>query len=234
VLSRMGRNGSRGLCKAIATMQCASWTRAHAASYVCEIADQVREGGGHLPAKWVDGVLHRLKHEGPARMLRHVTRLARRYPQILEQVTYLQKRRELMDSPTYRAAGWPIGSGSVESSHKLVVQARLKGPGMHWKPEHINPMLALRLALLNERWSEAWQEQHRLRQHQRHLTRQTHQQQRFREDQAKRQETHPPPLPVPSTPKLPRQKTGRTQAQYRWGRHTFSPRMLQQADGAKK
>ena len=33
---------------------------ARAASYVSEIADQVREGGGHLPAKWVDGVLHRL------------------------------------------------------------------------------------------------------------------------------------------------------------------------------
>jgi hypothetical protein len=33
---------------------------ARAASYVSEMADQVREGGGHLPAKWVDGVLHRL------------------------------------------------------------------------------------------------------------------------------------------------------------------------------
>lgn len=56
---------------------------AHAASYVYEMADKVRESGGHLPATWVDGVLHRLKHEGPARVLRHVTRLARRYPQSL-------------------------------------------------------------------------------------------------------------------------------------------------------
>jgi hypothetical protein len=52
--------------------------------------------------------------------------------------------------------------------------------------------------------------------------------------QAKRQEAHPPPSPAPSTAKPTRQKTGRTQAQYRWGRHTFSPRMLKQADGAKK
>jgi hypothetical protein len=64
-------------------MHCASWTRAHAASYVYEIADKVRESGGHLPATWVDGVLHRLKHEGPTRVLLHVTRLARRYPQSL-------------------------------------------------------------------------------------------------------------------------------------------------------
>jgi len=207
---------------------------AHAAKYVYEIAARVREGGGHLPATWEDGILHRLKHEGPTQVLRYLSRLARRYPQIQEQVTYLQKRRDLMDYPTYRASGWPIGSGSVESSHKLVVQARLKGPGMHWKPEHINPMLALRLALLNERWEEPWQEQHRLRERQQYLKRQVRQQQRFREQQAKRRESQPPPVPVPTTPKPTRQKTGRTEAQYRWRRHTFSPRMLKQADGEKK
>ena len=76
-------------------------------------AARVREGGGHLPATWEDGILHRLKHEGPTRVLRHLSRIARRYPQIQGQVTYLQKRRDLMDYPTYRASGWPIGSGSV-------------------------------------------------------------------------------------------------------------------------
>jgi hypothetical protein len=207
---------------------------AHAASYVSEIADKIREAGGRLPVKWVDGVLHRLKHDGPERVLHHLSRLLKRYPQIQEQVTYLQKRRELMDYPTYRTAGWPIGSGSVESGHKLVMQARLKGPGMHWRPEHVNPMLALRLALLNERWSEAWQEQHRLRQHQQHLKRRTYQQQRFAEQQAKLLQMHPPVQPVASTAKPPRQKTGRTEAQYRWGRQTISPRMLKQADDAKK
>jgi len=207
---------------------------AHAASYICEIADKVRESRGHLPAKWVDGILHRLKHEGPTRVLLHLTRLVRHYPQIQEQVTYLQKRRELMDYPAYRQQGWPIGSGSVESSHKLVVQARLKGPGMHWRPEHVNPMLALRLALLNERWSEAWQEQHLLRQRQEHLKRRTYQQQRFAEQQAKLLQMQPPVQPVASTPKPPRQKTGRTDAQYRWGRQTISPRLLKQAGDAKK
>ncbi|MGZ6365121.1 MAG: hypothetical protein ACXWPS_04045 [Ktedonobacteraceae bacterium] len=115
-----------------------------------------------------------------------------------------------------------------------MVQARLKGSGTHWKPEHVNPMLALRLALLNERWSEAWQEQQRLRRRQQHLKRQTRGQQRFREQQAKRQEAQPAPAPVLSTPKPTRQKTGRTEAQYRWGRQTFSSRLLKQANSAKK
>jgi hypothetical protein len=95
-------------------------------------------------------------------------------------------------------------------------------------------MLALRLALLNERWAESWQDQARLRLRQQHLKRQARQQQRVREQQAKRRESQPPPMPVPSAPKPTRQKTGRTEAQYRWGRQTLSPRMLKQADGAKK
>jgi len=206
---------------------------AHAADYVSEIAEKVRESGGHLPARWVDSVLHRLKHEGPARVLRHLSRLARHYPQIQEQVNYLQKRRDLMDYPTYQQQGWPNGSGSVESGHKLVMQARLKGPGIHWRPEYVNPMLALRLALLNDRWAESWQEQHRLRQQQQ-LKRRARQQQRFREHQAKYQEAHPPLSSAPPIAKPTRQKTGRTEVQYRWGRQTFSPRMLKQADGAKK
>jgi hypothetical protein len=205
---------------------------AHAADYLSAIATKVREAGGYLPARWEAGVLHRLKHEGPTRLLHHLSRLAVRYPQIQEQVHYLHKRQQFMDYPSYQQQGWPIGSGSVESSHKFVVQARLKGAGMHWKPEHINPMLALRLALLNERWTESWQQQERLRQQQQQLKRQARQQQRVHQQQS--QQAPPPPLPVASTPKSVRQKTGRTEAQYRWGRQTFSPRMLKQANGAKK
>jgi len=46
----------------------------------------------------------------------------------------------------------------VESANKVVVEARLKGAGMHWEPSHVNPMLTLRTAVCNERWEETWQE----------------------------------------------------------------------------
>jgi hypothetical protein len=35
----------------------------------------------------------------------------------------------------------------VESATKLVVEARLKGAGMHWAEAHGNPLLALRKAI---------------------------------------------------------------------------------------
>ena len=63
-----------------------------------------------------------------------------------------------MQYPAYRAQGLPIGSGPVESANKRVVEARLKGAGMHWERRHVDPMLALRNAVCNDRWAEAWEQ----------------------------------------------------------------------------
>jgi hypothetical protein len=44
----------------------------------------------------------------------------------------------------------------VESGNKLVVEARLKGSGMHWKESHVDPMLAIRNIICSDRWKEEW------------------------------------------------------------------------------
>jgi hypothetical protein len=131
---------------------------AHAAEYVNEIGQAVQAAGGRLPGKWLEGVLHRLKHQGPHRVLKHLTWLAAHYPTaaIQEKLTYLQKREAHMQYPTYQQAGWPLGSGSVESANKLVVEARLKGAGMRWGRQNVNPMLVLRNAVCNRQWNETW------------------------------------------------------------------------------
>ncbi len=114
---------------------------AHAAEYLNDIGQGVRVAGGRLPVRWFQGVLHRLKHQGQARVLRHLRWLVARYPSSLmqEKLTYLQKREAHMQYPTYQEAGWPIGSGSVESANKVVVAVRLKGAGMRWCRQNVNP-----------------------------------------------------------------------------------------------
>ena len=131
---------------------------AHAASAISDIGEAVRAAAGRLPATWLEGVLHRLKHQGPARVLKHLAQVTARYPSPLaqEKLTYLQKREAHMQYPTYQAAGWPIGSGSVESANKVVVEARLKGAGMRWGRQNVNPMLVLRNAVCNRQWKETW------------------------------------------------------------------------------
>ena len=131
---------------------------AHAAEYVNAIGQAVQAAGDRLPARWLEGVLHRLKHQGPERVLQHLAFLAAHYPSsgIQEHLAYLQKREAHMQYPTYQQAGWPIGSGSVESANKVVVEARLKGAGMRWQGQNVNPMLVLRNAVCNRRWHETW------------------------------------------------------------------------------
>lgn len=129
----------------------------HAAKYVSTIAELVRNTGTVLPENWLAEQLHELKHQGPKRVLQEIHRLAKDHPHIDElkkSVNYLQKREKMMHYPLFQHQGWPIGSGSAESSNTCVVQARLKGSGMHWEPRNVNPLLALRTGECNDRWEE--------------------------------------------------------------------------------
>jgi hypothetical protein len=138
----------------------------HAAGYVSEIATLVRNAGQALDEHWVDDQLHELKHQGPTKVLAEVARLLTDFPEIedlAKKVQYLQKREALMHYPRFQQQGWPIGSGSVESANTCVVQARLNGPGMHWEGRNVNPMLALRIGVCNDRWQETMQQASRQR-----------------------------------------------------------------------
>jgi hypothetical protein len=131
---------------------------AHAAEHVALIGQAVAPDD----PSWLAPRLHHLKHEGPGPLLaelhEHVAALAQPPPEVPEALTYLDKRVALMRYPAFAADGWPIGSGSVESANKLVVEARLKGKGagMHWARPNVNPLLVLRNAACNDRWDEAW------------------------------------------------------------------------------
>jgi hypothetical protein len=131
----------------------------HAAQRLSECVAEVRAAGLAVPDDWLTRQLHTLKHEGPALLLATLRSWHESYPsaeKIADNLAYLQKREAQMQYPHYQAQEWPIGSGIVESGHKQVMQVRLKGPGMHWEPGNVNPMLALRTVVCNDRWDEAW------------------------------------------------------------------------------
>ena len=66
-----------------------------------------------------------------------------------KQINYFVNNQQRMDYGRYRAAGWPIGSGSVEGQCKFVVGRRFKGNGMRWRPHDNECVLRTRLAVLN-------------------------------------------------------------------------------------
>lgn len=131
----------------------------HAGEHL-NIVGQMGFGEGSSQAQgWLSDQLHQLKHRGPVSVLAEVRRLVAMrpdQPDLSKELAYLEKRAAHMDYPAFQAAGWPIGDGAVESANKLVVEARLKGSGMHWARPHVDPMLALRNIVCNDRWEEAW------------------------------------------------------------------------------
>jgi hypothetical protein len=132
---------------------------AHAAGYVDAIGQTVGASGPLRDATGRRRLCHELKHAGPKGVLselRELVTAAHAPGETASQLAYLEKRQAQLEYPTFQAAGWPIGSGSVESANKLVVQERMKGPGMHWAEANVNPMLALRNAICNDRWGEVW------------------------------------------------------------------------------
>lgn len=73
---------------------------------------------------------------------------------VRQAVGYLFNNRRRMHYDAYRKAGYPIGSGTIESACKTLVQARMKQAGMHWSRSGAQNMLALRTLLLSNRWHE--------------------------------------------------------------------------------
>ena len=133
----------------------------HAAEHISKLLEALENAGMRFPPHMLDRCLHLLKHRGPRPLLGMADRLGSDLAQqkgVQEHLEYLRKRESLMQYPQFRRNRWPIGSGMVESANKNVVEARLKGTGMHWERKQVNPMLALRNAVCNERWQEMWQE----------------------------------------------------------------------------
>lgn len=187
----------------------------HAAQAVSAIGEEA-DLGEALPS-WLATQLHTLKHEGPAPVLADLARLCALFPlnePMSKHYAYLAKRTERMQYPQYQQEGWPIGSGIVESGNKVVMQARLKGAGMHWAPSHVNPMLALRTAACNDRWDEAQQQLRASRRAQRHLRRHSLALQRARHQVCRtlhkrigqRMQESPPPPALPATSSPPTKK----------------------------
>ena len=135
---------------------------AHALGHVAEAGKAIWGENSDAFKSWFPRCRHQLKHHPPQRTLAELSLLQPKakgdeQAAVLGSAQlYLQRRLEMIDYPYFQRRGYPIGSGSVESAHKQVVQRRFKQAGMRWAPQHVDPLLALRDLLCNDRWNEGW------------------------------------------------------------------------------
>lgn len=171
----------------------------HAVEYLTRASHEAFGAGTAATSDWLGRQAHVLKHDGPDSVLAALRDLPTGEHRDAA-LSYLEPRCAQLQYPAFRAAGYPIGSGLVEGANKVVVEDRLKGSGMQWAPQSVDPLLALRTVVCADRWAEAWpQISARLRAAERARRQQRHR--AAAERRAARAATPPPP-PPPDRPVL--------------------------------
>ena len=85
-------------------------------------------------------------------------------------ITYFENHREWMRYDEYLSAGYPIGSGVVESTCGHTVKNRMEGTGRRWSIKGAESTLLLRSVYTSKDWETYW------------LSHQKHEQQRIYSD----------------------------------------------------
>lgn len=136
----------------------------HATEHVHQFIRMLHPSDEAAAKNQADGWCHTLRHEGGERLLAELEQcdLADRSPPVqkahTELCNYVRKNLHRMDYPCYAARGWQIGSGSIESACKNVINARLNGPGMRWSEHGTDELAHLRALYKSESsaWDDYW------------------------------------------------------------------------------
>jgi len=118
----------------------------HLGVFCSLLADQRKAKVTH--ARWDHMLLDGQALQVTQEMRRRADTVADRDSAIRE-INYFKNNLSRMDYDTYRAQGFPIGSGLVEGSCKFVVGKRFKGSGMRWKRQDNIRVLRARVEKLN-------------------------------------------------------------------------------------
>jgi hypothetical protein len=135
----------------------------HAIERLWTVGNLVFGQGSELSSAWVKARKDELWQGEVAKVITVLDGLKSGSEEVVKETRllreYLEEHASRMRYQQFREDGEPIGSGTVESACKNVVGTRLKRGGMRWKVERAEGVLALRCAILSDRWHAAWDTQ---------------------------------------------------------------------------
>jgi hypothetical protein len=140
-------------------VQIVDWT--HASQHVWAVGKTLFGEGASETQTWVEMQLDALWAGAVQKVITTLDTLDAKTEagkEAVRQATVYFRNQELrMHYADYRAAGYPIGSGTVESAANTVVHHRLRRPGRGWKRDYAQAMLAGLSELHSHRFDRAWQ-----------------------------------------------------------------------------
>jgi len=139
-------------------VQIVDWS--HASERLWAVGNAVFGAQTAQAAKWTEGWLRKLWHGQVGEVVTALQELELeqgRYPQEVQQAAgYFASHAERMAYDVYREEGLPLGSGTVESGARSVVQQRMKRPGRGWRRASGQAMLAGLSELHSGRFEQTW------------------------------------------------------------------------------
>jgi hypothetical protein len=135
----------------------------HADEHISAVARTLYGEGTDKAATWRATQLDRLAADDVDQVIESLRflgahqRTATKRTAVADLARYLTTNRARMRYHTFRAAGYAIGSGAVESAVSHVVQQRMKRVGMRWRSTGADAMLALRSVYRTTgAWDQFW------------------------------------------------------------------------------
>jgi hypothetical protein len=125
----------------------------HATSYLWTVARELykEEQAAH---QWLDPLLAHLARSNLALVLETLQSLTDSSAAARSALTYFTNNQARMDYARYRQLNLQIGSGTIESACKHLIDARLKQAGMRWNLENARCLAKLRARFKSDRWQE--------------------------------------------------------------------------------
>jgi len=128
----------------------------HASQHLWDVARALHPDDPSTVAAWARPLARRLRDDGIAPVLDALA--AATAPPGTAAADVLRRERaffranaDRMAYPSFKAQGFPIGSGAVESAARHVIQLRMKRPGMRWSDLGGRAIAALRSRLRSSR-----------------------------------------------------------------------------------
>lgn len=126
----------------------------HATTYLWAVAHDLFPKEEQAAQQWVSPYLADLANSQVASVLQHLQLLADSSPAARSAITYFTHNQARMDYARYRTLNLQIGSGTIESTCKHLIDGRLKQAGMRWNLDNARAVAKLRARLKSDRWQE--------------------------------------------------------------------------------
>jgi hypothetical protein len=130
--------------------------------HLCDYLASAGDIFGEKKREWMKKTKAVLKKGQIKKVLAEVKKQQKQYPDhkgLIDCIRYIENRESQFAYDEAIAKELPIGSGKIESTHRNIIQQRMKRPGAWWKIDLAEAMINLKTLRANGDWSEFWEEE---------------------------------------------------------------------------